>query len=89
MTPETFGSIGELESFQYQLTSDAQWWLTWIGYRYEVAKYLEENTNSDGILCIDCFGGELRDALEAEGIDRLPCLDKTTTLFQITFHLTH
>tara|TARA_R100000808_G_C2025647_1_gene71818 strand:+ start:170 stop:481 length:312 start_codon:yes stop_codon:yes gene_type:complete len=84
-----FGYLGEQESFQYQLTSSELWWLSWIGHRYEVTKYLEENTNSEGVLSVDYYAEELIDALKADGLDRLPCLDEETTLFQLAFYLTN
>ena len=93
MTPETFGYIGEQECFRYQLTScELEWYSaqrSGFSTATNLTKYLEDNINSEGVFRVDYYGGELRDALIADNIDHLPCLDKATTLFQITFHLTH
>jgi hypothetical protein len=62
--------------------------LEWLGDRYASTTYLLDCLNSEDhhdVLVITADPWVLRDALIADGVDRIPCLDESTTLARIAW----
>ena len=66
----------------YLLTSEEVQALAWLGDRYSISELLldhtEEQEDGSVILRVDPF--DVSDALDADGVDRVPCLSEDTAL---------
>ena len=72
--------------FVLNLTDDDRSYLDWIGDRYAVTTVLNANrSNDDRSISIDQL--EIREALAADGIDRLPSCSEDLLLNQIVWRI--
>jgi hypothetical protein len=88
---DEFETITEQCEFKYRLTKDELGWLDFIGDRYAISAYFLENTTltldpeTNGIALIDILG--VSAALDADGVDRAPCLSEDTQLQRLLWFI--
>lgn len=82
-------ALSESDHWLYQTTTDERSALEWIGGRYAVSAVILDSLDDDGVIDLGWAGAglDIREALAADGIDRVPCLSEDTDLAYLVWLL--
>ena len=81
--------ISESDHWFYQTTQAERSALWWIGNRYAVSSAILDALSDDGVIDLGWAGAglDIREALAADGLDRVPCLSEDTDLAYLVWLL--